>query len=83
MQQPADVVERLAIKHVAPFVVCYAHEQLVRCGFVIVPASSETQDKFEDAMEVTASSRLVESLLCSCVASAFARRCAESRRFFT
>jgi hypothetical protein len=81
MQRPADVVERPAIRHVPRSVVCDAHEQLVRCGLVIVPASSETQDKFEEAMEVTASSRLVESPLCWCVASAFARRCAESRRF--
>jgi hypothetical protein len=31
---------------------------LVRCGLVIVPVSSETEHKFEDAMEVTASSPL-------------------------
>jgi hypothetical protein len=57
-----------------------AHEQIVRWGLVIVPVS-ETEDKFEDAMEVTASSPLVESPLYSCVASAFALRCAESRSF--
>jgi len=35
-----------------------AHERIVRCGLGIVPVSSETEDKFEDAMEVTASSPL-------------------------
>jgi hypothetical protein len=49
-----------AIKHVPRSVVCDAQESLVRCGLVIVPVSSETQDKFEDAMEVTASSPLFE-----------------------
>jgi hypothetical protein len=37
-----------------------AHERIVRCGLVIVPVSSETEDKFEDAIEVTASSPLFE-----------------------
>jgi len=37
-----------------------AHERIVRCGLGIVPVSSETEDKFEDAMEVTASSPLRE-----------------------
>jgi hypothetical protein len=58
MQQPADVVVRPAIKHVPRSFVCDAHERIVRCGLVIVPVSSETEDKFEDAMEVTASSPL-------------------------
>jgi hypothetical protein len=40
-----------------------AHERIVRCGLVIVPVSSETEDKFEDAMEVTASSPLYEIAL--------------------
>jgi hypothetical protein len=60
MQQPADVVVRLAIKHVPRSVVRDAHERIVRCGLGIVPVSSETEDKFEDAMEVTASSPLPE-----------------------
>ena len=60
MQQPADVVVRPAIKHVPRSVVCDAHERTVRCGLGIVPVSSETEDKFEDAMEVTASSPLPE-----------------------
>ena len=60
MQQPADVVARPAIKHVPRSVVCDAHERIVRCGLGIVPVSSETEDKFEDAMEVTASSPLPE-----------------------
>ena len=61
MQQPADVVVRPAIKHVPRSVVRDAHERIVRCcGLGIVPASSETEDKFEDAMEVTASSPLFE-----------------------
>jgi hypothetical protein len=60
MRQPADVVARLAIKHVPRSVVPNAHERIVRCGLGIVPVSSETEDKFEDAMEVTASSPLVE-----------------------
>jgi hypothetical protein len=60
MQQPADVVARLAIRHVPRSVVCDAHERIVRCGLGIVPVSSETEDKFEDAMEVTASSPLLE-----------------------
>ena len=60
MQQPADVVVRPAIKHVPRSVVRDAHERIVRCGLGIVPVSSETEDKFEDAMEVTASSPLFE-----------------------
>src|SRR5438132_1648650 len=60
MQQPTDVVVRPAIKHVPRSVVCDAHERIVRCGLGIVPVSSETEDKFEDAMEKTASSPLPE-----------------------
>ena len=60
MQQPADVVVRPATKHVPRSVVRDAHERIVRCGLGIVPVSSETEDKFEYAMEVTASSPLVE-----------------------
>ena len=60
MQQPADVVVRLAIKHVPRSVVRDAHERIIRCGLGIVPVSSETEDRFEDAMEVTASSPLSE-----------------------
>ena len=60
MQQPADVVVRPAIKHVPRSVVRDAYERIVRCGLGIVPVSSETEDKFEDAMEVTASSPLFE-----------------------
>jgi len=60
MQQPAGVVVRPAIRHVTRSVVCDAHERIVRCGLGIVPISSETEDKFEDAMEVTASSPLPE-----------------------
>jgi hypothetical protein len=60
MQQPADGVVRPAIKHVPRSVVCDAHERIVRCGLGIVPVSSETEDKFEDAMEVTPSSPLLE-----------------------
>jgi len=60
MQQPADVGVRPAIKHVPRSVVRDAHERIVRCGLGIVPVSSETEDKFEDAMEVTASSPLVK-----------------------
>jgi hypothetical protein len=60
MQQPADVVVHPAIKHVPRSVVRDAHERIVRCGLGIVPVSSETEDKFEDAMEVTASSPLPE-----------------------
>ena len=60
MQQPADVVVRPAIKHARRSVVRDAHERIVRCGLVIVPVSSETEDKFEDAMEVTGSSPLSE-----------------------
>ena len=60
MQQPAGVVVRPAIRHVPRSVVCDAHERIVRCGLGIVPVSSETEDKFEDAMEVTASSPLPE-----------------------
>jgi hypothetical protein len=60
MQQPAGVVVRPAIKHVRRSVVRDAHERIVRCGLVIVPVDSETEDKFEDAMEVTASSPLFE-----------------------
>ncbi len=52
----AAVVVRPAIKHVPRSVVRDAHERIVRCGLVIVPVGSETEDKFEDAMEVTASS---------------------------
>jgi len=55
------VVVRPAIRHVPRSVVCDAHERIVRCcGLGIVPVSSETEDKFEDAMEVTASSPLFE-----------------------
>ena len=46
---------RPAIKHVPRSVVRDAHERIVRCSLGIIPASSETEDKFEDAMEVTAS----------------------------
>jgi hypothetical protein len=60
MQQPADVVVRPAIKHVPRSVVRDADERIVRCGSGIVPVSSETEDKFEDAMEKTASSPLPE-----------------------
>jgi hypothetical protein len=60
MQQPADVVVRPAIKHVPRSVVRDAHERIVRCGLVIVPVDSETEDKFEDAMEVTSSLPLLE-----------------------
>jgi hypothetical protein len=59
-QHSADVVVRPAIKHVPRSVVRDAHEQIVRCGLVIVPVSSETEDKFEHAMEVTGSSPLFE-----------------------
>jgi hypothetical protein len=59
-QQPAGVVVRLAIKHVPHPVVHDAHERIVRCGLGIVPVSSETEDKFEDAMEVMACSPLFE-----------------------
>jgi hypothetical protein len=54
------VVVRPAIKQVPRSVVRDAHERLVRYGLVIVPVSSETEDRFEDAMEVTASSALLE-----------------------
>ena len=60
MQQPAGMVVRPAIKHVPRSVVRDAHERIVRCGLGIVPVRSETEDKFEDAMEVTASSPLPE-----------------------
>jgi hypothetical protein len=60
MQKPADVVVRPAIKHVPRSVVRDTQERIVRRGFRIVPISSETEDKFEDAMEVTASSPLFE-----------------------
>ena len=61
MQQPAGVVVRPAIRHVPRSVVCDAHERIVRCcGLGFVPVSSETEDKFEDVMEVTASSPLFE-----------------------
>jgi len=63
MQQPAGVVVRPAIRHVPRSVVCDAHERIVRCGLGIVPVSSETEDKFEDAMEVTASSPLLQIAL--------------------
>jgi hypothetical protein len=63
VQQPADVVVRPAIKHVARSVVRDVHERIVRCGLGIVPVSSETEDKFEDAMEVTASSPLFQIAL--------------------
>jgi hypothetical protein len=56
IQQPADVVVRPAIKHAPRSVVRDAHKRIARCGSGIVPVSSETEDKFEDAMEVTASS---------------------------
>jgi hypothetical protein len=48
------------LKHVPRSVVRDAHERIVRCGLGIVPVSSETEDKFGDAMEVTASSPLPE-----------------------
>jgi hypothetical protein len=64
MQQPAGVVMRPAIRHVPRSVVCDAHERIVHCGLGIVPLSSETEDKFEDAMEVTASSPLFEIAVC-------------------
>ena len=54
------MVVRPAIRHVPRSVVRDAHERIVRCGLGIVPVSSETEDKFEDAMEVTASSPLPE-----------------------
>jgi hypothetical protein len=60
MQQPADVGVRPAIKHLPRSVVCNAHERIVRCGLGIAPVGSETEDKFEDAMEVTASLPLSE-----------------------
>jgi hypothetical protein len=60
MQQPADVVVGPAIKHVPRSVVRDAHERISSLLLGIVPVSSETEDKFEDAMEVTASSPLVE-----------------------
>ena len=60
MQKPADVVVRPAIKHVPRSVVRDTQERIVRCGLGIVPISSETEDKFEDAMEVAASSPLFE-----------------------
>jgi hypothetical protein len=60
MQQPGGVVVRPAIKHVPRSVVRDAHERKVRCGLGIVPVSSETEDKFEDAMEVMANSPLPE-----------------------
>ena len=63
MQQPADVVVRPAIKHVPRSVVRDAHERIVRCGLVIVPVSSETEDKFEDAMKVTTRSPLFKIAL--------------------
>jgi hypothetical protein len=44
-----------------------AHERIVRCGLVIVPVGSETEVKFEDAMEVTARSPLFK------IASVFVR----------
>ena len=50
-------VVRPAIKQVPRSVVRSAHDRIVRCGLVIVPVSSETEDKFEGAMEVRASSR--------------------------
>src|SRR5262245_43031703 len=43
------------IKPVPRSVVCDAHERIVRCSLGIIPASSETEDKFEGAMELTAS----------------------------
>jgi hypothetical protein len=68
MQQPADVVVRLAIKHVPRSVVRDAHERIIRCGLGIVPVSSETEDKFEDAMDVTARHHhSLNSPACSCV----------------
>jgi hypothetical protein len=54
------VVVRPAIKRVPRSVVRDAHERIVRCGLVIVPVGSETEDKFEDAMEVTARSPFFE-----------------------
>jgi hypothetical protein len=47
MQQPAGVVVRPAVKHVPRSVVRDAQEQIVRCGLVIAPVSSETENKFE------------------------------------
>jgi len=49
MQQPANVVVRPALKDVPRSVVRNAHERIVGCGLGIVPADSETEDKFEDA----------------------------------
>jgi hypothetical protein len=60
MQKPADVVVHPAIKHVPRSVISGAYERIVRCGLRIVPVGSETENKFEDAMEVTASSPLPE-----------------------
>jgi hypothetical protein len=60
IQQPADAVMRPAIRHVPRSVVRIAHERIVRCGLGIFPVSSKTEDKFKDAMEVTASSPLPE-----------------------
>jgi hypothetical protein len=77
MQQPADVVVRPAIKHVPRSVVRDAHERIVRCGLEIVPVSSETEDKFEDAMELTASSPLFEIAR---VLGAFRSRCPIHRK---
>jgi hypothetical protein len=37
-----------------------AHKRIVRCGLVIVPVSSETEGKFEEAMEVSTNSPLFE-----------------------
>lgn len=60
MQEPADMVVRPAIKQMPRSAVRDAHQRIVRCGLGIVAVSSETEDKFEDAMEVTASSPLPE-----------------------
>ena len=54
------MVVRPATRHVPRSVVRNGHERIVHCGLGIVPAGSETEDKFEDAMEVTASSPLFE-----------------------
>ena len=54
------MVARPATKHVPGSVVRNVRERIVRGDSVIVPVGSETEDNFEDAMEVTASSPLFE-----------------------
>ena len=49
MQQPADVVVRPAIKHVPRFVVCDAHERIVRCGCGSIPNQRQHPLFFYDA----------------------------------